>query len=295
MRAMTYHSLKSENLRLVVGDNEAGTTESTHQAGYNGLWSLTHTSRGENAFVPFYAGFNLEHIFNGQTTYAREDFFEPRVVPMALRIIDEKTVELHQAATPIAGVKSVTRFRLRGADQIEFEFTATPTKNVWPDGYLGFFWASYMNAPEDKSMYLRGGQIEHGNTPYWMQFCTQAHGRDSSVCHRSNRRALPFSVTIPRCLFQSISPQVWDEPAFYGNVGEMTLLTVFGRDTRIRFSHSPSGGGQNPDRMTTNPAWDFQWILENPEVGRDYTLRAVMTYRKAMTRSQILDEIGRGV
>jgi hypothetical protein len=210
---------------------------------------------------------------------------------MSLRVVDEKTVELHQQPTPVMGVASVTRFTLRGDDQIEFEFTATPTRDVWPEGYLGFFWASYMHAPLDKSMYLRGGQVVHPLTPYWMQFCTQAHGRDSSVCHRSNRRELPRSVTIPNCLFQSISPQVWDEPAFYGLVDDMVLLTVFDHDPRLRFAHSPSGGGNEPDKLTTNPAWDFQWILESPQVGREYRLSATITYRRGMTREAILAAI----
>ena len=131
---MAQQLLKSENLRVVVGDNDAAGDGGPHAAGYNGLWSLAHSAREGNAFVPFYAGYNLEHIFNGQTTNAREVFFEPRVAPMSMRVLDERTVELRQPPTPVTGVSSVTRFRLRGADQIEFEFAATPTRNVWPDG-----------------------------------------------------------------------------------------------------------------------------------------------------------------
>ena len=46
-------------------------------------------------------------------------------------------------------------------------FRCRPTQHVFRRGYIGLFWASYINAPDDKSMYFRG-------TAGWLQLCTPA-------------------------------------------------------------------------------------------------------------------------
>jgi hypothetical protein len=51
----------------------------------------------------------------------------------------------------------------------------------------------------------------------------------------------------------------------------MALAFIFRERDLIRLTQSPSGGGQG------NPAWDFQFYIERPEVGRRYqmVMRAV--------------------
>ena len=38
-------------------------------------------------------------------------------------------------------------------------FRFRPTQHVFTHGYIGLFWASYINAPEDKSIYFRFSPI----------------------------------------------------------------------------------------------------------------------------------------
>src|SRR5262245_2556919 len=74
-RDVASETLKAGDLVAVVGDNEAA---DKHRAGYNGLWSLTHTRQPQSPFVPTVAGMNLEHIFDGDKDGDAKIFFEPR-------------------------------------------------------------------------------------------------------------------------------------------------------------------------------------------------------------------------
>jgi hypothetical protein len=65
---------------------------------------------------------------------------------------------------------------------------------------------------------------------------------------------------------------------------------MFGRSDGIRFTHSPSGGGYNAELQTTNPAWDFQFIIPSYDVGKEYGFRARAVYRERCARQEVVQE-----
>ena len=147
-------TLKAGDLTAVIGDNSA---EGAHRAGYNGVWSLRHSAAQRSVFVPAVAGLNLEHIVTGEKLEDGDIFFEPRRAPMRCRQLGESEAELHQPPTPTFQVESWTRFRLVAPHYLDLSFRCVAHQPVFPRGYLALFWASYMNAPADKSMYFLGG------------------------------------------------------------------------------------------------------------------------------------------
>lgn len=281
---MGHATFRVGDLMAVIGDNAA---HGDHRAGYNGLWSLTHRAEPTNLFVPAVAGLNFEHIFDGaqfDRDGTRTIFFEPRNAPMRFREISDSAAELHQPPTPTFRVESWTRFDLRPPHYVDMTFRFRATQHVFAHGTIGLFWASYMNAPDDKSIYFR-----HGNL--WHQLCSARHNHASTVRHTRDETELRFVDGFPECLMRNFSPLRYGEPHYHGRVREMTALFLFDRVEGIRFTHSPSGGGVNQARQTTNPAWDFQYILPRYEVNRDYTFRVRLVYRPACSREEILREL----
>lgn len=89
---------------------------------------------------------------------------------------------------------------------------------------MGVFWASYINAPEDKSIYfLRGGSSL--GAPQWVQFCSQVHGRDSTVLPFGDKTDLKLGED-PRSLFRNLSPLRYAEPFFYGRFPVANLMQL---------------------------------------------------------------------
>lgn len=280
---MAHGTFKAGDLTAVIGDNAAA---GMHRAGYNGVWSLTHRTEPTNLFVPAVAGLNFEHIFDGDRRDrdgTRTIFFEPRNAPMTFRRVSDIEAELHQPPTPTFHLESWTRFALQAPHYVDMHFRFRPTQHVFTHGYVGLFWASYLNAPDDKSIYFRGAGL-------WQQLCTQRHNDESTVRHRDDKVELRFSDGYPEALFRNFSPLRFDEPFYYGLFRNHTCILMFDRTEGIRFTHSPSGGGVNKEHQTTNPAWDFQYILPRYEVKREYEFRARLAYRPRCSRTEVLRE-----
>jgi hypothetical protein len=281
---MAHDTFQSGDITAIIGDNAAA---GTHRAGYNGLWSLAHKQEPTNLFVPIVAGLNFEHIFDGDRfdkDKSRRIFFEPRNAPMTFRRMSKTEAELHQPPTPTFHLESWTRFALVAPHYVDMHFRCRPTQHAFAHGYIGLFWASYINAPADKSMYFLDGGL-------WHQLCTQRHNDESTVRHRADKFDLKFSGGFPEALFRNYSPLRYEEPFYYGHFRNQIAILMFDRVDGIRFTHSPSGGGVNKDEGTTNPAWDFQYIIPKYEVKKEYEFRARLAYRPRCGRAEILKEV----
>ena len=284
---MAHDQFSVGDLTAVIGDNAA---HQGHRAGYNGLWSLRHKQSTRSVFVPGIAGLNLEHVFNGETEFGGRDvFFEPRRAPMTFRKVNAATAELHQPPTPNFHMESWTTFTLKAPHYIDFEFRCIPRQHVHERGWFGIFWASYINAPLDKSMYFRGGW--RAKEDMWMQLCTQEHDDESTVLAQGDDFKLTWLEGSRDALFKNISRMRYGRPFYYGIFEGLTYILMFEKADGIRFTHSPSGGGYNKELNTTNPAWDWQFIVPQYEVNEEYKYRARLVLRPKCSREEILKEV----
>ncbi len=286
---MAHDTFKIGDLTALIGDNDS---HKEHRAGYNGIWSLKHKSSKRNLFVPGITGLNLEHIFSGvHEDESNEVFFEPRKASMVFKKTSDSTAELYQPPTPTHHLESWTRFELHAPHYIDMTFRCRATQHTFDNDYIGLFWASYINAPADKSLYFRGGLESHKDS--WSQYCTQSHNDESTLRHRDDHYALTFDAIQRDTLYRHYSPMRFDQHFYYGNFDEHLWLLMFKPPDKghIRFSHSPSGGGQNKKFQTTNPAWDFQFIIPDYDVMVDYSFSARAVFRKKCSREEILKEV----
>jgi hypothetical protein len=264
---------------VVFVDNTAFGEE--HRAGYNGIAELTHTSQDSSVFVPYYAGFNLEHIFGGDSL---AELFEPRKHPMELYMLSDDEVLLYQSTTPLSGVESQTVFKLTGSHYIDviFRFIIHDRK-FFKHGYAGLFWASYIHEPGDKKIYFPGGE-EDSDSVGWVSAYSTEHGLKSTHLGTNEKDNIYFAPEFNARLASHFSDYRYDQPFYYGRFHNMVLAYMFHPEEGIRFSQSPTGGGE------LNPAWDFQFIVPDFEVGREYSFQTRIMYKEFVGKNDVLKE-----
>lgn len=261
-----YIVLERGNVRAVIVNNEPVDDEVLpgHRGGYSGVASLTHRSRDKNLFVPFYAGLNFEHIHDG-TNQPRDILFEPRQAPMQIRRIDEYTAELYQPPTPHWQLESRLRYQLLDDGAIEMTLECIPRARTFKNDYIGLFFASYIDQPESLDIHFLGRPADQVDAePRWIRGVTPEHGKLPTHLAVDDNRNFAHDPNFPLTLVFNKSIYRYTEPWYYGISGGMAFVLMFRPADHVRFSQSPSGGGNG------NPAWDFQWFVPQYEVGRRY-------------------------
>ena len=277
-----YVRIQRGPVTAIITDNEAVDVPHLpgHRAGYNGIASLTHEKRSENLFVPAVAGLNFEHIHDGTLAVDKERF-EPRKFPMELRVIDEHTVEVYQPPTGNWKLESCGRYHLLPDGTIEYTFECIPRADTFKQGYIGLFWASYIDRPEDKAIHFRGRKEGDSVTGDWVRFLSPKHGVDSTHPPCGNLPDLNIDPKFSLTLVNHPSPYCHTLPWYYGVSHDMAYVQMFRTRDRIWFAQSPTGGGE------TNPAWDFQWFIPNAKVGEAYGFVMRAAYVPFKSREQL--------
>jgi len=287
--AQQQHDTESvKPIELVVGDLTATFIDNSaygtvHKAGYNGISELVHKKQDSTIFVPFYAGFNLEHIFGGDKL---DPLMEPRKHLMQLRRISKNEIQLYQSATPKSQVESWTNFKLVAPHYIDIEFRCViRSKEFFRHGYAGLFWASYIDTPADKKIYFQSGNTGT-STPVWLGTFSPKHGRRCTHLAWTDDLKLFMADDFNVVLANDFSEHRYWRPFYYGLFHNMVFAYFFevSHEQKIRFSQSPTGGGK------TNPAWDFQFIIPDFETNREYMFRARLVYKEFRGQDDILEE-----
>jgi hypothetical protein len=140
-----------------------------------------------------------------------------------------------------------------------------PHARTFKNGYIGLFFASYINQPESLDIHFMGHGINEKNTrPRWIRGVTPAHGQLSTHLAPDDSRNFAHDPEFPLTLVFNMSNYRYNEPWYYGVSHGMALVLMFRPCDNVRLSQSPSGGGKG------NPAWDFQWFVPQYKVGQRY-------------------------
>jgi hypothetical protein len=140
-----------------------------------------------------------------------------------------------------------------------------PRARTFKNDYIGLFFASYIDKPESLDIHFLGRPADRiDEEPRWIRGVTPEHGVLSTHLAVNDNRNFAHEPNFPLTLVFNKSNYRYTEPWYYGVSGGMALVLMFRPADNVRFSQSPSGGGEG------NPAWDFQWFVPQYEVGRRY-------------------------
>jgi hypothetical protein len=279
--------ISTGDLEVVIADNAE---YEGHRAWYNGVAHLSHKAKPGNHFWQRVAGMNFEHIWDGEKWWEpAKVLFEPRSSEMVLHQLSETSVQLHMPPSNLHKLESWTTYTVTAPHYIDMDFFCIPRKETFDRGYIGLFWASYINTtdPEEKPIYFIGSHKD-SRKRNWIKWMTTEHALNGTVRYQEDVRSLSFNPRQRKMLYTSVADSLYAYPFYYGLRDGMVHIMMFDSPGPIRFSHSPSSGG--PVKPGTNPAWDWQYIIHDYEVGESYGYKARMVYKPWVGRDDVIAE-----
>jgi hypothetical protein len=273
--------IQAGEIQAIVGDaarNGLGGPQ------YCGLWSLTSRHRNFNAFGNAYAGLIPSEI---------------RGKAPALEVVDEHTAALTRKADGAYPSDCRATYRVEAPHYVEHTLTFADRANLLRSyggpgvpGYRESGSCCYMNSPEDPRICFRSGGE-------WLRYISPEHGVGSNIAPSyvpdAELEVLPGQDQERRPFHVDRIPRRFDEPFYYGRLGEMVLVLIFDQPRWLRFFCSPSGGGPSLLPGKACPAWDYLWAIPESEyrVGREYTFRVRVAYKPFVSDEDVLDEYRR--
>lgn len=253
---------------------------------YNGVAVMKHAALDTNLFRWNAAGLNHEHIFDGQKwdrkDTDREKLYEPRYAPMDLTRRSKTTAVLHQPPTLFWRLESTTTFTVVPPHYLDMTYECTTHEDIFERGYIGLFWASYIQTSGDPQIYYIGVDSV-GAAVRWIGNGVSRGG--NTVRYVRERRSPEFRKDYADLMYTRFASGFYAYPFYYGRFEHMVYIIMFDRTEGIRFSN-----GVNPKGNYTNAAWDWQFFIFDYEVNRTYEYSARIVYKPFIDRSDVIRE-----
>lgn len=304
-----FSTLETRNFAAYVADNAA---LGIHRQGYNGIASLIPKTRGNNIFVPTYAGLNYETIsLAGLTPYHSGLKFEPRHEPMHIEKIDNNRVALVQPETSHAHVSARITFSteepyyLHQRIELVFHrrFCGADEKNTFSS-----LWASYLHMPRDRNVYMKLDERtpdlkdwagvtkeDHSSQDYLIRALPDDRELQAAehLAVMTSRAPLVPEQTTPQALApMELSARLSGPLRFYYGLCHdgLLFLMMFKQPEQFRFTYSPCGAGKQP---AWNPAWDYVLHLDDAELEKTYRWDLCLAVKEYQDRADVLHEVRR--
>lgn len=279
-------------------DNEAN--EGREGAGFNPL--VCAKFPGQNLFHNERVGLNFEHLFNGRAEDKAISKFTPRKDPSILTQHSATSVRLDFPAEKSAwGVEAEMQYTFAGESAVDMQFTATLTRPIKHLGYLAAMWASYMNHTRERRIHFYG--VEDGREG-WITFGDDLEtGFETGTVSYAGVAPLPFEEGSETLNIIEHPKKHFLLPFYYGLVDgdgdettsgdTMVYIMMFDQREPIRFAvwNFITNAARKPNPHS--PAWDWQYVLRDPEPGKRYGYRARLVYKPFVDEEDVKREYER--
>jgi hypothetical protein len=279
----------------LLHDNEAN----KHRAGA-GFNPLTHRRYPtQNLYRDDAVGLNFEHIFNGTEADADICMFTPRRDACEVIEHSESSASIvHHAQDSEWNIESEMRYTFSSESCIDLQFTVIPRENRFPLGYVAFMWASYMNHTVDRRIYFWGRE---GQKERWVTFGESLEtGFETGTIAYCDVSPLPYEQATKTLNIIEHPTEKFVYPFYYGLVhgsggvdnpdDTMVYIMMFDQKAPIRFAmwNFIKDSAGKPD--THSPAWDWQYVIHQPQIDQEYGYRARVVYKPFKGRDDVMAE-----
>ncbi len=299
--AQTVIDVQGANFRGQLHDNLSN--EKRQGSGFTPLILNSHP--GKNLFRDDAVGLNFEHIFNGAKAQHDISMFTPRRDPCEVR---ERGGHHYELYWPSVGsqwdLEARMRYDLSTAGQIDLDFQCTP-KDVkrYSQGFAAMMWASYMNRTLNRNIRFWGQNGEHVG---WVDFGTDPEGKleVGTVAH-IDAPPLPFEDGAQTLNLIPHPKKKFILPFYYGFLDgdhdltttndKLLYLVLFDQTQPIRFAMWNFIRNKQGEPDTHSPAWDWQYVIRNPQVDKRYAYRMRIVVKPFSGEEQIWGEYQRWI
>lgn len=241
------------------------------------------------------AGMNFEHIISGHRNASNR--FTPRHGRYDLyRLPGGHSVTLvRQREDSPWDVSSTLRYTVTEPHAVDVEFRCTAHN---PDlfgerRYAIFFFANYMNDVEDVSLHFMG--VDQAGGPEQWIAADAPQGHRDWKCGGTYRHLRAGPLAYDKDVAFRLNSWSYDwprftKPLYYGRAGsDMALILMFNKacsvEDQVRFSLFKFKLPKHP-----RPAWDFQYVINQVEQGREYGFKARLVWKRFVSAEDCLRE-----
>ncbi|MCA9437848.1 MAG: hypothetical protein KC978_18835, partial [Candidatus Omnitrophica bacterium] len=199
------------------------------------------------------------------------------------------------------GMEARMVYDLSKENQVDLIFECTPTADLYPQGFAAMMWASYMNCALDRKIHFWG---EGGDGTGWVAW-GEGEGKEIEVGTVSHGGVpdLPYEEGAQTLNLIEDPGKKFIAPFYYGLLdGDQNLettddkilyLVLFDQTDPIRFAMWNFFSNESGEPDTHSPAWDWQYAIRDPEMGKKYGYRARIVVKQFEGEEQIWEEYRR--
>ena len=285
-------SMNSGNLFGRLVDNIANAKG--QGSGFHPLYHRLYPDRP--IFRPEFVGLNFEHVFNGTAADKDRCMFTPRKDPCELMTHSMQRASLHWPKDHSSwDMSCAMTYTLAAPNAIDITFEATPYAALFPMGYVAFMWASYMNRTRERRIHFIGRDAEREG---WISFGDDLNDSfETGTVSFFGLPGLPYEEGAQTLNTIEHPTKKFLKPLYYGLLDgdndpatrddTLVYIVMFDQTESIRFAlwnFIKDASGQ-PDPHS--PAWDWQYVVRNPQPGKTYGYRARVIIKPFVSREDV--------